>query len=451
MLPDPGLKALFGALLIYCSSTLAALTTEDISRLDAELTPVGAERAGNSAGTIPPWTGGLPQQPIEPKAGYVDPYAEDPVLFSITAENYESYAASLSEGQRALFKQHPETFKMHVYPTRRSANWPAAVLSEVRAWAPLAKSSGYTVLDVGRSAVPFPITLDPLQMMWNHSLRWRGGSLSREYSWFPVTRSGSFFEVRILEWRASDQHGYMEEGSSRPNRLSNLVGLYLAPASLEGQMVLFWEPINRTREPRKAWVFEPGPRRVLRLPGRGYDDMDPRTFGLRTADQYDGWNGSPHRYDWQLLGKREMYIPYNSYQLSSKALKYKDMLQPGHLNADLLRYELHRVWVIEATLRPGEHHRYRRRIFYLDEDTWQVAMEDVYDRNGQLWRYAEHPIMQYYDVMVPGYAALLNYDLKAAAYLASDLENESSAERRWGWKGNINDFLPGNIRRLGTR
>lgn len=451
MTPNCVLKALFGALLVYWPSMLGALTTEDLSLLDAELTPVGAERAGNTAGTIPPWTGGLPQQPMDAEAGYVDPYAEDPVLFSITAENLESYAASLSEGQRALLKQYPETFKINVYPTRRSANWPAEVLSDVRAWAPLAKSSGDSVQDVGSSAVPFPITLDPRQMMWNHVLRWRGGSLAREYSWFPVTRGGRFFEVRILEWQVSDQHGYMQEGSSRPNRLINTLAAYLAPASLEGQMSLFLEPINREHEPRKSWGFNPNSRRVLRLPGKGYDDMDPRTLGLRTADQFDGWNGSPDRYDWQLLGKREMYIPYNSYSLISKALNYEDMLQPGHFNPGLLRYELHRVWVIEATLRRGKHHRYRRRVFYLDEDTWQVAMEDVYDRDGQLWRYAEHPMMQYYDVMVPGYAAHLNYDLMAGAYLASELENESSSERKWGWKGHINDFLPGNIRRLGTR
>ena len=49
---------------------------------------------------------------------------------------------------------------------------PEDVLAEIRKQAPLAATDGYALLNVGRSAVPFPITDDPLQMMWNHSLRW---------------------------------------------------------------------------------------------------------------------------------------------------------------------------------------------------------------------------------------------------------------------------------------
>jgi hypothetical protein len=190
---------------------------------------------------------------------------------------------------------------------------------------------------------------------------------------------------------------------------------------------------------------------VVRQPSLAYDDLDRRTQGLRTVDQYDGWNGAPDRYNWTLLGKREMYIAYNSYKLSSKKLKYADMLLPGHVDPALLRYELHRVWVIEATLRPGMRHRYPRRIFYLDEDTWQVSMEEDYDSDDRLWRFGDHQAMQFYDAVVPWYRATINYDFRSGAYLASDLDNESDIPRQWGWIGDINDFLPVNLRRLGTR
>ena len=442
-------KSLFSLLLIYSSGLLAAVTASDVARLDADLTPVGAERAGNADGTIPAWTGGLPKQPIDRKVGYVDPYADDPILFTITAENAAQYADQLTDGHRALFKAHPESYRLNVYPTRRSASWPEKVLEQVKIQAPLARTDGFALLDVGKSSVPFPITDDPLQMMWNHSLRWRGGSVMRESNWFPVDRRGRYFNVRVIEAQAFDQQGYMND--SRPNRLLNFYGLYLAPASIEGQITLVWEPINPVAKSRQTWSYLTVLRRVVRVPSQAYDDIDRRTQGMRTSDQYDGWNGAPDLYDWKLLGKREMFIPYNSYKLSAKTLKYADILQPGNVNPDLLRHELHRVWVIEATLRPGEHHRYPRRIFYLDEDTWQVSMEEDYDNQGKLWRFGDHPAMQFYDVQVPWYRAMVHYDLRADAYLASELDNEAKRARKWGWKGDINDFLPVNLRRLGTR
>jgi len=286
-------------------------------------------------------------------------------------------------------------------------------------------------------------------MMWNHSLRWRGGSVKRLYNVFPVDARGRYFTVGILDIIVFDQQGYMQE--SRPNRLANFLGVYLAPANIEGQITLVWEPIDETAQSRQTWKYETVSRRVVRVPSLAYDDLDQRTQGLRTSDQYDGWNGSPNRYDWKLLGKREMFIPYNSYKLSSKKLKYADILQPGHIDPDLLRYELHRVWVVEATLRPGKRHRYPRRIFYLDEDTWQVSMEEDYDSDDRLWRFGNHPAMQFYDVMVPWYRAMIHHDLRMGDYLASELDNETKISREWGFKGEINDFLPVNLRRLGTR
>lgn len=443
------LLAVLAAALLAAQSGVAGVSPEQLARLDADLTPVGAERAGNAAGSIPPWTGGLPQQAIDPAVGYLDPYAADPVQFSISAANAGQYAEHLSVGQRHMLSQYPQSYRMNVYPSRRSANWPADVLAEVRRQAPYARTEGYALLDVGKSAVPFPFTRDPLQMMWNHALRWRGGSVIREYSWFPVDRKGRYFSVRVIDAMAFDQQGYVN--GSRPNRLFNLYGVFLAPATLEGQITLVWEPINQVEEPRRVWTYQPVTRRVSRDPGLGYGDIDKRTQGLRTTDQYDGWNGAPDLYDWKLLGKRELYIPYNSYKLSNKQLKYQDMIRPGHLDPDLLRYELHRVWVIEATLRPGKAHRYPRRTFYLDEDTWQVSLEDDYDSDGQLWRFAEYPAMQFYDALVPWYRAQLIYDFKAGAYLASDLDNESTRPRKWGMKADINVFMPVNLRRLGTR
>lgn len=428
---------------------LAAPTPEQLARLGNELTPVGAERAGNAAGTIPPWTGGLPAKPIDEAVGYVDPFADDKILFTISAANADQYRDQLSPGQLALLALYPETFRINVYPTRRSAAWPQAVLDQVKKQAPLARTEGDRLLDVGKSAVPFPIPDEARQLMWNHVLRWRGGSVNRTFTWFPVAANGRFFTVRVNDYFAFDQQGFMNE--SRPNRLFNLRGTYLAPTAIEGQMTLVWEPIDPVAHNRDTWAFDTRWQRVRRLPSLSHDDVDPRTQGMRLSDQYDGWNGAPDRYDWKIAGKREMYIQYNAYKLSDKTLRYRDIIEPGHPKPELLRYELHRVWVVEATLRPGARHRYPKRTFYLDEDTWQVVGEDAYNAAGQLWRVGDHATMQFYDVMVPWYRATIHYDLLARSYLISFLDNEERQPWRFGWIGDMVDFLPSNLRRLGTR
>lgn len=420
-----------------------------LQRLGRELTPVGAERAGNADGSIPAWSGGLPQAALEPDGSHADPFAGDRPLFTIDAANAAQFGDRLSAGHRALLASHPGSFRMHVYPTRRSAALPPDVLAEIAKQAPQARTDGDRLLDVGRSAVPFPIPADGLQAMWNHTLRWRGGSVRRVITWFPVTASGSWRKVRLISALAFDQHGYMAE--PRPNRLFNLLDLNLDPPLIEGAMKLVWEPVDPVAQSRASWRYVPLARRVQRIPSLAYDDIDPSTNGLRTDDQYDGWNGAPDRYDWKLVGKRELYIGYNAYRLGAKTLAYADILQRGHVDPQLLRYELHRVWVVEATLRAGAKHLYPRRVFYLDEDSWQVALEEAYDAAGRLWRVGDHQTMQFYEAMVPWYRATIHHDLRAGAYLVSFLDNEERGPWRWGWMGRVDDFTPGNLRRLGVR
>src|SRR5512135_2794378 len=110
----------------------AQVAPEQLARLNSDLTPVGAERAGNADGSIPAWTGGLAKTPpVDRKVGYVDPFAADTPLYTITAKNAEQYKDLLSNGHLALLKRDAKTFKMDVYPTRRSAAYPEEVLLEI--------------------------------------------------------------------------------------------------------------------------------------------------------------------------------------------------------------------------------------------------------------------------------------------------------------------------------
>src|SRR5690606_5966560 len=175
-------------------------------------------------------------------------------------------------------------------------------------------------------------------------------------------------------------------------------------------------PIDQTREARLAWTYNPGQRRVLRAPEAAYDSPLSTSDGLRTYDTIDVYNGATDKYDWKLLSKKEMLVPYNTYKLASRNLKYKDIIQANHLNQDLLRYEMHRVWVVEATLKPGERHIYAKRVFYIDEDSWSILGADLYDGRGELWRVQEAHSLQRYDVLSAIHISEVVYDLQARRY-----------------------------------
>jgi len=205
-------------------------------------------------------------------------------------------------------------------------------------------------------------------------------------------------------------------------------------------------------EPRAAWVYNAGQRRVRRAPSVAYDGPGTASDGLRTADDLDMFNGAPDRYDWKLVGKQEMYIPYNSYKLRSGDLKYSDIVTANHMNPDYTRYELHRVWIVDSTLKEGARHIYARRTYYFDEDTWQVAIIDIYDGRGELWKVKEGHEVSHYQVAVPWLAAESLHDLISGRYLVIGLDNEQNGyQYNFDYMGSFEDFTPAALRRAGRR
>lgn len=136
------------------------------------------------------------------------------------------------------------------------------------------------------------------------------------------------------------------------------------------------------------------------------------------------FNGSPERYNWKSLGKKEIYVPANAYKVHANTVKYADLLKPGHANPDFMRYELRRVWVLEATLKSGYRHMYGKRVLFLDEDTGQAIMSDFYDARGQLW---QSGLVNYYyafDANVWHAGTSFYHDLNSGAYVAYNLFQE---------------------------
>ena len=448
-------KVLAGAIaLAFAASTAtAAVSQEEANKLGNSLTPIGAEMAGNG-GAIPAWTGGLTTSPAGFKTGDkpVNPFPEDKVQFTITADNYKEYADNLTDGQKAMFEKYPDTYRMPVYQTRRTAAYPQFIYDETKKNATNSKMvQNGNGLENFVQGVPFPIPQNGLEAIWNHITRYRGGSVRRVVGQATPQANGDYSIVRLQEefTFATNLSDYDSEKDK--NVLFYFKQDVLSPARLAGNVLLVHETLDQIKEPRKAWVYNAGQRRVRLAPQVSYDGPGTASDGMRTSDNLDMYNGAPDRYDWKLVGKKEVYIPYNSYKLKDTSLKYGDIVKAGHINQDLTRYELHRVWKVEATLKDGKRHIYAKRTFYLDEDTWQATEIDHYDGRGELWRVAEAHSLMYYDYTVPWYAVETLYDLNSGRYLVLGLDNEEPTSYEFGFKRTRGDYTPAALRRSGVR
>lgn len=431
----------------------AAITQEQAERLKNELTPMGAERAGNADGSIPAWTGeDLPiPAGVKNEAGmfHPDPFADDKPLYTIEASNVDQYADKLSDGQVALFKNYPDTFKMHVYPSRRTATYPDWLVENTYKVAQTAEleADGIGVLGA-KAAVPFPIPANGLEAVWNHLLRFQGKMRVSDYSQVTPDQKGRFVIDQVYHW---DYFPYYDE-SRDDGRLMMFIANQTAPARVAGDTFLFHDYVNPKKNPRNIWRYFSGQRRVRRAPVFVYDTPIPPSYGYRTIDSFDMFFGAPDKYDWKLVGKKEMLIPYNNYRLQSPEVTLEEIVVPFHTNPDLNRYELHRTWVVEGTLKEGERHIYSKRVFYIDEDSWSISIADLYDERDELWRVSISYLKNYWQVPVTLTALEVHHDVVAKRYNALPIMNQAAKNHDFSQDPPEDSFFtPSAIRRLGTR
>lgn len=419
-----------------------------VPRLGEELTPFGAVRAGNRTRAIPPWTGGLTAAP----RGYVpdrpspDPYIEDVRWFTVGAADVERYKVRLTAGQQALLEKFPDSFELALFPSRRSAAAPQRIYDASLANADRARlgENGLALRDA-TVGVPFPIPANGVQAMWNHKLRWRGGTVSRTSLTVVQSGDGTRSLTRLREDFASP---YAAGDPAAPPLLYRRT--ILDPKEQAGSSLIVQGTLDPIAARTRAWVREGERGRVVQASDFAYDTPDPVTGGVCTADMLDMFSGALDRFDYTLVTRREMYMPYNAHRLTNPSLTMRDILWPHHPNPQFLRYEMHRVWVVDARLKPNFKHSLPDRTFYLDEDSWQILASEHYNGKGALLRYAEaHPLPDWQvPVLVP--TMEFAFDLTADRYAARGVEN-GLPPPRYDAPLKPEDFTPDALVRRGRR
>ena len=395
---------------------------------DPDLTTIGAERAGNAEGTIPAWNGGItePPGPFSPGDWHPDPFADDEILFTINSENVEKYSDRLTAGHQAMIAKYP-SYHLNVYPARRSASFPESVLEHTRKYSGKAR-----VIDDGAGVagviqgIPFPHPANGEQTIWNARLNYKAGGY-RGYFTQAVTTSSGAYEFSV--WGHEIEYPYSDDKTTLENfdnvRVRGLLRT-LRPAKNAGNMFVYHRFLNSYGIERRGWSYNAGKRRVKRSTNEPNDIPMNRSDGIHIWDQGDMWRGPITDFNWTLLGKQELYVPYNAYRLHSGDTEVGAIIKPGHINQDLARYELHRMWVVEANLKEGHSHRYKRRRYFLDEDSWRILAAEHYDENGAVDRFSETHTINYYEVPMVYSTLETYYKLDTNRYYVSNIDNQYS-------------------------
>lgn len=404
----------------------AAVSPAEAERLKNDLTPMGAIKAGNADGSIPAWTGGMteavassnPKRPPQLFAG------EKP-LVSISKDNLGEFAGKLTQGTQHLLQHYPG-YRVDVYPTHRTGAAPQFIYDRTLANATqMTLNDSVMSFDKYNGGIPFPIPQSGEEVIFNMQWNWRAvDSTLKADTWF-VSSSGKRAITSGNIVNVSSAWNYPD---GRENKFDKkLWGATMvtatAPAYSAGEKQMIHAPRDMINMPTNAWAYLTGQRRLRKAPNVQYDVPNNFTSGLTNFDDSWGFNGAPDRYDWKLLGREEFYVPYHGNAMANA--KASELIGEKFLNPDLMRWELHRVWVVEATLKSGSRHVVPKRRLYIDEDTWTILVSDMWDAKGQLWKTMQLPPLTFPDVPVSLTVPLAIYNFQAGDYAVMSAINDS--------------------------
>lgn len=379
--------AIASVLALGATQVHAAVPADEAQALKTGLTPVGAERAGNADGSIPEWTGGITAKLSGNHMGDIptELFTDEQPLFKVTKANMADYADMLSEGTKALLNKYPDTFFLNVYPTHRTGAAPQSVYDNAFANATRCETvAGGHSLKGCAGGTPFPIPKSGVEVMWNFLLRTEAPSI--EYTFRNIVGNSDGSHTLATRNEIAFQYPQFYEGVT-PDSWSGEYAMFrfntLEPPFKAGESLVIRDSIDNDKS-RQAWQYLLGQRRVRQAPTVSYDTPDFVASGANYFDEVQGFFGAIDRFDWKLVGKREMLIPYNNNGFIGTSVD--DAYMEYHANPEAVRWERHRVWEVEATVSQGKRHAVPKRTYFLDEDTWLISLVDGYDSEGNLWR-----------------------------------------------------------------
>jgi hypothetical protein len=408
----------------------------DASRLGADLTPSGAEKAGSADG-IPAWTApgamGAGWSPGKRRLDFFK-FKSDKPQYTIDASNLDKYADKLNPGQVALIKN-LKGYSMPVYPSRRTCGVPDFVAENTKknvGFAKLSADGASALQDAHTPGFPFPEPKSGAEVMWNAKMRYRGVGMEVPHIYTTVSpRKGSSDWIKVL----GDQWIYLpwavKNGTSfaKVNQVEAMnYFTFLGPAALAGQAAVM---TSTAAKPIEVFYYFPGQRRTRRMPSYSYDAPQIGFENQYTVDESYVFAGPLDRFDWKLVGKKEMIVPYNAYGMYDFTAKFEDVMQPDFVAASQRRYELHRVWVVEASVKQGMRHSAPKRVFYVDEDSWSLLGAVDYDAQGNIWKVREGYVIPVYETGTCDSIAFLQYNVADGRYVMDGTPLANGKDISW--------------------
>lgn len=450
-----GAAAAASIMALLAQHAIAAVTPEEAKQLGTSLTEFGAEKAGNADGSIPAYTGGVEKVPgFDPKSGhYVNPFVSDKVLYSVDSKNMAQYETMLTEGTKAFMKLHPD-FRIDVYPSRRSMRYTDWVLKNTLKNATTAKLAGEVEGDSLEGAdkgklpfpgIPFAIPKTGYEVMWNNNMRFSSAVVHEKVSAFMIDAAGNGTPLPN-----PDQYfmhpWYDVKDYLRPKTFESYLGfssMMTAPPSSAGIVFLNYYLPNAAESGQRVWFYTPGQRRVRLAPEFAYDVPISSYGGVFMWDELYGFVGRMDKFDFKLVGKKEMLVPYNTFYLLNDALA-KDSVGAKFVNPSAMRWEKHRVWVVDSTRKPNARHVYSRRTFYIDEDCWCIVSVEGYDNAGKIWRVIHNNTFPNYDTGGIWMNSMTVYDIVKGNYCTLNSHHRESPDQGL-WAYDTAEGLPINL------
>ncbi len=355
----------------------------------ADISLVGADPGPNESGEIPAWVGiaGL-QCPADYEKGdfLPNPYEAEKPLYRIDHTNVDKYKHRLSFGQVTRLKRH-KRFYMNIYPAHRNLEYlPEYYAATIETQKSVKIDEDNTLIGF-KGGVAFPHAKNGLEAAWNVRRMYTSDDAMSSLVDRIVSPAGKIKKTIQIAKVMTLGEGRITHKLPNPNKLAQkIVAFYTYPADTAGTCFMAYSYLDSTKLD-ETWLYLPTLRRVRRAPsmtGGGQIDGE-----LCMDENGQEFRGNVNDWTWKLHGKKEHYVAYNCFSIFVKGTKPEDECWAQDLNPERLRYELHRVYKLEANAIEGLNHPYKKRVGFYDEDAWQPLLGDRYDKRGDIYRQFE--------------------------------------------------------------